>query len=147
MTVATPEQTYLHHGIFEPEKIIEGLAREVNISLQQGYSAFRGTGELGWAASLPSVLMRLYEYEALFDAKLSPHFIALCQYNETLFSPELISRIIRIHPKVVARQQLLENPYYLQPEKFLASDYPSTSLETLMATPSFNRPAGMALAS
>jgi two-component system, chemotaxis family, sensor kinase Cph1 len=46
LTVATPDQTYLKHGVFEPEKMVEGLKEEVEFSLAQGFSAFRGTREV-----------------------------------------------------------------------------------------------------
>ena len=115
LTVATPNETYLRYGVFEPEKMVQGLKQEIESSLSSGFSAFRGTGELGWAAALPSALLRLYEYECSFDANLSPSFVALCQYDETLFSADLISQMLRIHPKVVARGKLAENPFYVGP--------------------------------
>ena len=134
LTVATPQQTYLRYGIFEPQKMIEELKREVEAAIDDGFSAYRGTGELGWAASLPSALLRLYEYEALFDANLAPAFVALCQYDETLFSPELISQMVRLHPKVVARGRLVENPFYVGPREDLTK-LPIVSVAEVAATP------------
>jgi two-component system, chemotaxis family, sensor kinase Cph1 len=131
LTVATPEQTYLRHGVFEPEKMVEGLRQEVSFSLDQGFSAFRGTGELGWAAALPSALLRLYEYEQLFDKNLASSFVALCQYHERLFLPEVISQMLRIHPKVVARGQLLTNPFYVGAGVAIAN-YPPVDVEDLL---------------
>lgn len=113
LIVATPDQTYLKHGVFEPEKMIEGLKEQVQSALDDGFAAFRGTGELGWAAELPSALFRLYEYEELFDANLSASFVALCQYSESLFRADIVSHMLRIHPKVVARGQLFTNPFYV----------------------------------
>ena len=133
LAIATPEQTYLRHGIFEPAKMVDGLREEIEKSLTEGYAAFRGTGELGWAASLPSVLLRLYEYETMFDEKLSPFFIALCQYNETLFPSQIISQMLRIHPKIVARDQLRENAHYLGPRKSL-DQYPEVSVDQVLGT-------------
>jgi hypothetical protein len=128
LTIATPEQTYLRHGIFEPTKMVEGLREEIQKSLADGFSAFRGTGELAWAATLPSAVVRLYEYERIFDRNLSSHFVALCQYNETLFSKQVISQMLRIHPKVVARDQLRENPFYIGANKSL-DRYPEVTIE------------------
>lgn len=130
LTIATPEQTYLRHGIFEPEKMVEGLRMEIETALADGFSAFRGTGELGWAATLPSALIRLYEYEMLFDEKLSPFFVALCQYNETLFTKQVISQMLRIHPKVIARDQLYDNSFYLGPIQNL-DQYPEITIDHL----------------
>lgn len=134
LTVATPNSTYLRYGVFEPQKMVEGLKREVQSALDCGCSAFRGTGELGWAAALPSALLRLYEYELLFDADLSSAFIALCQYDETLFGPETISQMLRIHPKIVARGRLFANPFYVGPKADI-SKYPSVGIADLLAAP------------
>ena len=133
LTVASPNNTYLLYGVFEPQKMVDGLKREVQSSLECGCSALRGTGELGWAAALPSALLRLYEYELLFDENLSPAFIALCQYDETLFGPELISQMLRIHPKVVARGRLFDNPFYVGPKSDLAR-YPRVAVADLLET-------------
>ena len=131
LTVAIPEQTYLRYGIFEPERMIEDLKHEVAKALADGFTAFRGAGELGWAASLPAALVRLYEYETIFDANFSPSFVALCQYSETLFTRSTIAQMLRIHPKVVARQQLCTNSYYIGPSAPL-SQYPEVTIEDLL---------------
>ncbi len=131
LTVATPDQTYLKHGVFEPEKMVEGLMQEIELTLSQGYSVFRGTGELGWASSLPSALLRLYEYEERLDSKLSSCFIALCQYNETLFSAQLLGQMLRVHPKVLTRGQLIENPFYLADKPRILNP-PLVTVEHLM---------------
>ena len=131
LIVATPEQTYLKHGLFEPAKMVEGLSEEIQRALKDGFGAFRGTGELGWAAALPSALMRLYEYEQLFDAALAPSFVALCQYNETLFPARTIAQMVRIHPKIVARGRILENPHYIGPTPSV-DDYPMLCVDEVI---------------
>ena len=113
LKVTTPEQTYLKHGVFEPEKMVEGLKEEIRLSVANGYSAFRSTGELGWATGLPSALLRLYEYETLLDSSFASSLVALCQYNESLFQGDVIAQMLRIHPFVVTRNRLVENPFYL----------------------------------
>jgi chemotaxis family two-component system sensor kinase Cph1 len=131
LIVATPDQTYLRHGIFEPQRMVDGLKEEVELSLRKGFSAFRGTGELSWATTLPSVLVRLYEYEQCLDANLAPAFVALCQYNETLFDSGIIAQMMRIHPKIVARGKLRENSFYLGPRQSLEK-YPAVRVDELM---------------
>jgi hypothetical protein len=134
LTVATPDQTYLRHGVFEPEKMVQGLKEEIRLSLQLGFSAFRGTGELGWAASLPSALLRLYEYEMTLDADLHPSFVALCQYSEGLFRDDILSQMLNVHPKVIARGRLFENPHYVPPGRANYSHRPTITLDAFATT-------------
>jgi two-component system, chemotaxis family, sensor kinase Cph1 len=133
LTVATPEQTYLKHGVFEPEKMVEGLRDEIALSLTQGFSALRSTGELGWAVGLPSALLRLFEYETLLESKFASNFIALCQYNESLFQADVVTQMLRIHPMVVTRNRLMQNPFYLGPGRPWAT-YPRVDVDHLVST-------------
>jgi len=115
LTIATPEQTYLKSGVFEPEKMVAGLQEEIRLSMAEGFTAFRSTGELGWAAAVPSALLRLYEYETVLDGSFASHLIALCQYSESLFQGDLVAQMLRVHPMVVTRNRLMQNPFYLGP--------------------------------
>jgi hypothetical protein len=112
LEVVTKRETYLRHGIFEPAKMISDLRREVEKSLELGYTAFRATGEMTWALDLPSALARLMEYEANLHVEFPKQFLGLCQYDETRFPEHVISEMIQIHPKVIARDQLMEHDFY-----------------------------------
>lgn len=63
LSVVTKHDTYLRHGMFEPERMITDLDRDVRFALQSGFSGLRVTGEMSWALDLPSALSRLCEYE------------------------------------------------------------------------------------
>jgi hypothetical protein len=132
LTVAAPEQTDLRYGIFEPARMLEGLNEEIRRSMKNGFSGFRATGELGWAAALPSALKRLYEYECLVEADLAPLFTVLCQYNETLFPARTIGQMVRIHRKIIARGQMFENPHYIGPTKSV-EEYPLVCVDEVIA--------------
>ena len=128
LTIASPQETYLKEGIFDPQIVVDGITEEIRRSLHDGYTAFRGTGEMGWALSFPAALLRIYEYEALIEQEMGQYFVALCQYNEKLFSAELIGRMLRVHPKVIAGGSVFKNPHYVGPEKFLADELSPVTL-------------------
>lgn len=134
LTVATPDQTYLRHGIFEPTEMAQGLKQEIQLSLEQGFSAFRATGEMGWAASLPSALLRLYEYERMVDADLHPSFAVLCQYSEGLFREDILAQMLCVHPKIIARGSLYDNPHYVPPGQASHPYSPPITLDAFAAT-------------
>ena len=112
LSVVTKQETYLRHGIFEPAKMIQDLRAEVQRSLALGFTAFRATGEMTWALDSPSPLTRLIEYESSLQAQFPGQLISVCQYDETRFPEHVISEMIQIHPKVMARGELLEHRYY-----------------------------------
>lgn len=101
LNVLTKRETYLRHGIFEPEKMIADIHTEVKYSLEHAFSGFRASGEMSWALDLPSALARLIEYEVKLQKLWPAEFGGLCQYNETLFSPELVEKMISLHSVIV----------------------------------------------
>jgi two-component system, chemotaxis family, sensor kinase Cph1 len=101
LTVLTKREAYLRHGIFEPGKMIADLHSEVKYSLEHGFRGLRASGEMSWALDLPSALGRLVEYEEKLQKLWPAEFGALCQYNEALFSPKLVDKMISLHSIVV----------------------------------------------
>ena len=112
LTVATKRETYLKHGDFDPYKMIATLKEEAARSRELGFTGFRASGEMTWALESPSSLTMLTEYEARLEAERPPETTFLCQYDETRFPERLISEMIRVHPKVIARGGLRPNPFY-----------------------------------
>jgi hypothetical protein len=75
-----------------------------------------------WALSnLPGV-DELFSYEAKLN-RLLPRFpqVVLCLYELDRFDGEVLVDVLKTHPKVLLGGILLDNPYYLEPEEFLAS--------------------------
>ena len=119
LEIVTQKDAYVRDGSFDPDRMIELLARNEEKARQDAYTGLRVTGEMTWILSeLPGV-ERLIEYEA----KLNYFFpnstcIALCQYNENAFDPQILLDVIRTHPVLVIYNSLYENPRYVSPEEF-----------------------------
>jgi two-component system, chemotaxis family, sensor kinase Cph1 len=107
LSVLTKRETYLRHGMFEPAKMVGDLHNEVKYSLEHGFTGFRASGEMSWALDLPSALGRLIEYEETLQQRWPTEFGALCQYNESLFTPEIVQRMIDIHSVIVRRDKIV----------------------------------------
>ena len=46
--------------------------------------------------------------------------IWMCFYDLERFSGEIIVDVLKTHPKVLINNMVVENPYYVEPAKFLA---------------------------
>lgn len=101
LSVVTKHDTYLRHGMFEPERMITDLDRDVRFALQSGFSGLRVTGEMSWALDLPSALSRLCEYEQELCRRWPAQLGGLCQYNESLFPGDVVTRMAHCHCAVV----------------------------------------------
>lgn len=107
LNVVTKHETYLRYGMFEPRKMIYDLDREVKLSLDQGFTGLRASGEMSWALELPSAMARLIEYEEQLQAVWPAEFAGVCQYNATRFAPELIAQLKRIHEIYVEDNKII----------------------------------------
>jgi hypothetical protein len=118
--VSVAQAVYCPDGRFSPEAMFDtlrGFRREAD---EAGYSGGRVSGEMAWALGDIPGSERLLEYEARVTPVLSESGItAICQYNAGLWDGATILHILRVHPMMVVRGQVVENPYYMEPEEYL----------------------------
>ena len=112
--------TYLEGGFFSIDRMIgfwEGAL------LRDGFGFVRAAGEMTWALrDLPGV-EHLLAYEAKLNAFLPrhPEVVLLCLYDLEQFSDgQVLLEILRTHPKVLLSRQVLDNPWYVEPDEYLA---------------------------
>lgn len=110
LSVVTKQETYVRHGLFEPEKMIADLKNEVLQSLAKGFTGFRATGEMTWALDLPSAIARMVEYEEHLQLEYPAGFLGLCQYDETRYPRMILNQMKEIHPVIVRDGKLERRP-------------------------------------
>jgi len=120
LDVLNAAETYCPNGKFVPEEMLETLRQFYNSSIEKGYKSCRVSGEMHWALQQISGSERLMEYEALVNNVLVTHPVtAICQYDARKFSGELIIDCLKVHPYMIINGQVIENPYFMNPEEFL----------------------------
>jgi len=138
LKVATKRETYLKPGYFDPDWMIRFMSEETKRQKAAGFAAFRATGEMTWAHGPEPGTEKLMEYEAKLNYLAPEHdFLALCQYNRKLFSPEVILNVIATHPLVIYCGRLCRNPYYVPPDEFLMPDPSTSQVQRMLDTMSF----------
>lgn len=113
LTVASKHETYLRDGSFDPDRMI-GFLRETEFSaLRDGCSGARISGEMHWALGAEPGCDRVIEYEARLNGFFpGSRSQAICQYNRSSFSPEMIRNVLRTHPTALIAEHSCSNPYY-----------------------------------
>jgi MEDS: MEthanogen/methylotroph, DcmR Sensory domain len=87
-----------------------------------GYSFVRGVGEMTWALRQAPGVEELMAFESRIN-----HFavefpqVLLCLYDLWRFSGDMIIDAVKTHPKILVKGVVVENPYYLEPDEFLAA--------------------------
>jgi len=122
LTVAEAEKTYCPNGKFVPDEMIDGLRALYQVSLDEGCTGARGSGEMSWALRGIPGAERLIEYESLINVLVETHpCIALCQYDARRFNGAIIFDVLKVHPAMIVHGQVVKNPYYIRPQEFLKS--------------------------
>lgn len=84
-------------------RMIAFLVEQTGRAVREGRSALRVAVEMDWLLhSFPDYQL-LVEFEARLNRQFTPGFpcLSLCQYDRTLFPPEIIKGVILTHPFVV----------------------------------------------
>jgi hypothetical protein len=112
LNVASGREVFLKGGTFQPEKMVGELQAQTAIALEDGFSGLRATGEMTWTLDVPGALENLVQYEAALDRRFPKQLTGLCQYNEDSFRAALLGEMIYLHPHVIAKGQVMQNPWY-----------------------------------
>ena len=121
LDVHLPESTYLAGGEFSTSHMLTFWTEGMLKAEHEGYSFFRLAGEMTWALRDAPGVENLIGYESELNRvpSTSP-VVVLCLYDLDLFSGEVVINVVKTHPQVLVRGVLVENPYYVGPDEFLA---------------------------
>jgi hypothetical protein len=120
--VGEAEGAYCPGGIFDPEWMIARNKQRYVDSEKGGFAGARTTAEMTWALRGGAGYGRFLEYEALLNAVTAayPH-VGMCQYDARRFDGATLFDVLQLHPFMVAKGQIVRNPYYTKPEQYLAA--------------------------
>jgi hypothetical protein len=121
--VLSSRQTYMRGGAFCKRAMIDFWDESVGAALRDPRFTFaRAVGEMTWALRDIPGAAELVSYESELNRFL-PQYpqVILCLYDLERFSGEMVVDIMKTHPKVLVGGAVVENPYYLDPDAFLAT--------------------------
>lgn len=123
VTISSAANAYFTDGRFQPDGLLQALADFHRNAVTNGFPAARVIGEMTNEIEHVSDGSRLLEYESRVTTLLRDHpMTVVCQYDARSFDGASIMDVLRIHPLVVMRGAVVQNPFYLSPEEFLSSE-------------------------
>ena len=135
LRLLSPAEAYVRDGAFDPLRMIALLEHETDLALRDGFTALRVTGEMTWALRGLPGSERLIEYEIALDRFFGTHAaLALCQYDRRRFSPELLLRVIEVHPAVIVGTEVCDNFYFVPSEDLARPDRAQRQLQRQLDT-------------
>lgn len=123
LDVFTPEQTYLRSGRFDMGEMLEYWREGVEAALADPrFSFVRILAEMPLALTTMADLDEFMCYESAINRFAVQHpQVIVCLYDLDRFGGAVLIDVLRTHPVVLLGGAVLDNPYYLEPDHFLAS--------------------------
>jgi hypothetical protein len=123
--VLSARALYYPDGSFSPWAMDEGLNAFFAESQQDGPRNIRATAEMYWALEAIPGVERLMAYESRLNYFIpGKPWVSICLYNVNKVSGATVMDVLRTHPFTVSGGVLLENPYYMDPDRWLAKNAP-----------------------
>lgn len=120
--IINAERAYCPNGRFEPQEVIESMASRFDMARKAGYRGSRACGEMSWALGDIPGSDRVLEFEVRINMICETFpYIGMCQYDARLFDGATLFKVLQVHPYMVALGQIVRNPFYTQPEEFMAT--------------------------
>ena len=116
LSILTKEDAYSKEGSFNARKMIDLIKVLSNDAIKAGFNGLAITGELSWILKYPDGFSRIMEYEYLLNEEIFSSYpvSAICRYNIDKFSNAMIKNIIEVHPIIIYKGSIHENPFYFE---------------------------------
>ncbi len=116
---------YYPNGTFSPQAMDEGLNTFFTASQEKGTRNIRATAEMVWALEAIPGTEHLMAYESRLNYFIQGKpWVSICLYNVTKFSGTQIMNVLRTHPYTISGGVITENPYFVNPDEWLAENAP-----------------------
>ena len=120
LTLGKTTEVYFKDNVFNPERMLSLLEQFHEKAMTDGYSAARVIGDMSPEISRVSGGSRLLEYESKVSLLLRTHPITtVCQYDARAFDGAMILDVLKVHPMMVVRGAVVQNPFFVPPEEVL----------------------------
>ena len=134
LEVLPADEVYTSDG-FDGDEMVATFIEMVNESARDGYEGLRVTGEIAWQSHDDVSFGDVIDYEKQFDRTVPEFdFTALCQYDLRRLDDSETLELVHVHPNLIYRRQVCENPFYRSPEQVSKLDDNRLSAEHVLET-------------
>ncbi|HLF97327.1 MAG TPA: MEDS domain-containing protein [Methylococcaceae bacterium] len=114
------DEAYLRDGHFDQARMLALLQGVLDEGRQRGYPLTRLVAHMEWALEDRPGVNDIVEYETRLNYFL-PRYRdpVICLYDLSKFGADVVIDIMRTHPMVIIGGVLLENPFFVPPDRLL----------------------------
>jgi hypothetical protein len=118
LVVKAATNVYLHQGRFSSDHMVGYLDEAVNTALvSERFPFVRAVGEMSWVLEKPPGADELFAYERAIN-DFAPRYpqALLCMYDCRRFGGGMLFEAVKIHPKILIDNHVIENFWYRPPQ-------------------------------
>jgi hypothetical protein len=121
LEVRTSADPLLTPDDFSGDAIIEFWDSTARAALDAGFPFVRLGAEMSWWMPQMPGLVEMFQYESELNRFTGRYPQAiLCMYDLREYRENIMLDLLKTHPRVLICGVLLENPYYLTPDEYVA---------------------------
>jgi hypothetical protein len=106
-----------HH--FVPDRMLDFLCGSYTRSIAEGYAGSRVSGEMEWSRQSIPGSERLIDFESRINTISAEYPITpICQCDARKFDGATLFKVLKVHPMMIVRGQVVHNPYHIPPEHY-----------------------------
>lgn len=119
LDVLDSDETYFAQAEFLPREMLRFWEAKAAASPSSG--VVRNIGDMSWAHRDQPGVEKLALYESELNRVMDnvPQ-VNVCLYDMSRCSGELIIDVLKTHPKAMLGTMVIDNPYYIHPDEFVA---------------------------
>lgn len=125
LEVLGSDETYFAKGTFLPEEMLRYW--ESKAGSASGHGVVRNIGDMSWAHRQRPGVEKLALYESALNRVMGnvPQ-VNVCLYDLNRCNGQLVMDVLKTHPKAMIGPMVVDNPFYIHPDEFLAERAPHT---------------------
>ncbi|MDO8897293.1 MAG: MEDS domain-containing protein [Bacteroidales bacterium] len=125
LDIKKAQDIYYPDGDFDPWKMDITINGYYDYTQLDGKNNLRAVAEMCWALQKIEGAEHLFAYESRLNYFVQDKsIISLCLYNVTKIDSATIMNVLRTHPFTISGGIITQNPYFVQPDKWLAENAP-----------------------
>ncbi len=118
---AATGDVYFNDGKFDPDRMLKLLEDYYHQAKANNFQNARVIGEMTTEVKSVPGGERLFEYECRVSMLVRKVPVtAVCQYDARKFDGATIMDVLKVHPFMIVRGEVVHNPFFIPPEEFLA---------------------------
>ncbi len=125
LDVKEAKELYYPEGVFDPWHMDKAVNGYYDYTQTDGKNNLRAVAEMAWALQAIMGVEHLFAYESRLNYFVQGRtIISLCLYNISKISGNTIMNVLRTHPFTINGGVITANPFYEEPDIWLAKNAP-----------------------